>query len=90
MHHELKTWPAYYQAVFDGRKTFEIRDGRERGFQAGDTVTLREFIPPSQMFPDGNFTGAELTFRIGYVTSWEQRPGFVVFSLLSPPGDQEQ
>ncbi len=77
MNHELKTWPAYFEAVRQGRKNFEIRNNRDRGFQAGDTVTLLEFKPGSQMY-----TGEKLQFRIGYVTPFEQKDGFVVFSLL--------
>lgn len=38
MNHELKILPCYFDAVLSGRKTFEIRDNCDRGFQAGDTV----------------------------------------------------
>lgn len=79
MHHKLKTWPAYFKAVEEGRKNFEIRDNRDRGFQAGDTVTLEEY----QLGPaTGNYTGRHLNFRVGYVCDFEQKPGYVVFSLL--------
>lgn len=77
MHHELKIAPAYFEAVISGRKTFEIRKD-DRGYQAGDTVTLREW--------DDSFrkhTTRTHSATIGYVTAYEQQPGYVVFSLLT-------
>jgi len=44
MHHFLKIWPQYFYHVKRGTKTFEIRNN-DRGFQQGDTVTLREWNP---------------------------------------------
>lgn len=78
MIHELKCWPQFFQAVIEGRKTFEVRRD-DRGFQAGDEVTLREYDPNAG--PKA-YTGREAYYRIGYVTGWEQQPGHVVFSLL--------
>lgn len=37
--HELKTLPAYFDAVERGEKTFEVRRD-DRGFQKGDIVRL--------------------------------------------------
>ncbi len=86
MHHKLKCLPPFFQAVLDGRKTFEVRRD-DRGFQAGDDVTLREFDPKLQGYCDEHrYTGREASFRIGYVTGWEQQPGHVVFSLLPSAG----
>lgn len=42
--HELKTWPVFFTAVKEGRKTFEVRKN-DRNFQVGDELLLREFIP---------------------------------------------
>lgn len=85
MNHELKIAPQYFQAVIEGRKTFEIRKD-DRGFQAGDTVRMHELFhrPFGGGFADmsDEFTGRECTAKIGYVTAYEQQPGFVVFSLL--------
>ena len=74
MHHELKIWPPYYEAVSDGRKTFEVRRN-DRGFQAGDTVELKRWDPKTE-----RYTGEQLTYRIGYVLPVDTER--VVFSLL--------
>lgn len=78
MTHYLKILPCYFEAVADGRKTFEVRFDEDRGFQAGDEVVLEEVrhnVP----------TGRSLGRRIGYVTAFHQQPGWVVFSLLTAP-----
>lgn len=37
--HELKTLPRYWDAIADGRKTFEVRRN-DRAFQTGDILAL--------------------------------------------------
>ena len=86
MHHILKIDPCYFQAVLDGKKNFEIRHDN-RGFQAGDTVRLKEWDhtqrqPFKATDPDLRETGRHRDFQIGYVTAFEQKPNWVVFSLL--------
>lgn len=76
MHHELKIETPYFEAVISGKKTFEIRYD-DRGYNAGDTIELREVRTP-----DGMYTGRKQAATIGYVTAYKQTPGFVVFSLL--------
>lgn len=46
--HRLKTWPQYFDAVADGRKTFEIRERRDRDFQVGDVLQLDEYVPTDE------------------------------------------
>ena len=60
MIHELKTWPVYFQAVLDGKKTFEYRKN-DRGFQVGDTLNLREFVDCSD-----TYTGREVQVKVTY------------------------
>ncbi len=40
--HELKTWPEYFEQVYNGTKTFEVRRD-DRGFKIGDQLRLREY-----------------------------------------------
>lgn len=79
--HELKVWPSYFEEVRKGTKNFEIRNDLDKGFQKGDWVLLREFDPKA-FSPQLAYSGRQLMARIGYVTSFEQNKGFVVFSLL--------
>jgi hypothetical protein len=41
---ELKKSPSYFEAIWDGRKTFDVRPD-DREFQEGDMLILREWIP---------------------------------------------
>lgn len=76
--HELKCWPAFYAAILDGSKTFELRRN-DRDFQVGDVLRLREWDPQAQR-PDqstdriapqpilrGWYTGAAIGRRVSYV-----------------------
>lgn len=40
--HELKIWPAGFEAVLSGQMNFQIRRD-DRGFEPGDVIDLREF-----------------------------------------------
>ena len=42
--HDLKCWPAFFQAILDGRKKAEVRRD-DRGYLTGDTLLLREWDP---------------------------------------------
>lgn len=88
MRHSLKIWPAYFERVKDGSKTFEYRNN-DRGFQCGDTVTLHEWDPK---ISNGNtsygYTGKSLEFLIGFVLPVECN--FVIFSLLKIGGKNEE
>jgi hypothetical protein len=93
-HHDLKTIQPFYDDIESGCKTFEVRLN-DRAFQAGDTVTLREYDPrgvcPGLHEEDGHgggegcqYTGRRRTFRIGYVLSAGPKAPLgqhVVFSL---------
>lgn len=76
--HQLKILPVYFIAVKEGAKTFEIRQNDDRGFQRGDTVELMEHDAKKLGSP---FTGRSILVRISYVSNFEQKEGFVVFSF---------
>lgn len=42
--HELKTWPAPFQGVWEGLKSFELRKD-DRGYALGDHLRLLEWTP---------------------------------------------
>lgn len=75
--HELKIAPEFYYPAFLGHKYFEIREAKDRYFEPGDGILLREYIPTSST--TGSYTGRELKGVITYVTTWGQQKGYVVF-----------
>ncbi len=75
--HDLKTWPPYFEAVFDGRKQFEIRRTDDRTFRVGDVLLLREWLPISEQY-----TGRWCTRLVTYILSGALCPdGFAVMSI---------
>lgn len=79
MNHDLKIAPEYYQAVLEGRKTFEIRKN-DRDYQVGDTVMLREFN--NEIYSDKEPIKAKIT----YITNYGQLRDFIVFSIKITKG----
>jgi hypothetical protein len=71
--HELKTWPSYFQAVWNGTKTFEVRKDDRGGFKAGQVIRLREWKPlEDTAWPgEGEYTGRWLDFEVGYIMKGE-------------------
>lgn len=67
--HHLKILPEYFEAVIDGRKTFEIRHD-DRGFKEGDILCLNEW--------QCEFTGRSIDVLVTYISNFEQKPGYVV------------
>ena len=59
--HYLKTWPAPFEQVWNGRKTFEIRKD-DRGFEVGDTLRLREYVLDADAY-----TGREVRVHVTYI-----------------------
>lgn len=78
MIHELKTWNEYFEAVFMGHKTFEVRKA-DRQFAKGDTLILKEWNPKTEQY-----TGREMARGVSYVLDGGQfgvEKGFVVMAI---------
>ena len=76
MKHEIKTHINYFKKVWDGSKNFEIRKN-DRDYSEGDRVHLLEWNKSNR-----EYTGRRVEAIIGYVCDYEQKDGYVVFSLL--------
>jgi ASC-1-like (ASCH) protein len=74
MTHELKIQKEYFSAVNEGKKRFEIRYD-DRNYKVGDAIILNEIDN------DNSFTGRNFFGIITYITTYEQKKGYVVFSF---------
>lgn len=80
--HELKCWPPYFHAIASRQKNFDVRRD-DRGYQKGDTVILKEWVPPSIGKRTG-FTGNDEHRKIKYILTGGQfgiEPGYVVLGF---------
>lgn len=74
MTHKLKIDQEYFDAVADEVKNFEIRYN-DRNFRVGDNILLQEITKEKK------YTGREIIGVITYITEYEQKDGYVVFSF---------
>ena len=78
-HHDLKCFPAHFQPVVDGTKTFEIRRN-DRDFKEGDTFTLHEY----EYDHGDQYTGRKISGYVGHISTFAQDDNYVVWSILRP------
>lgn len=62
---EKKIWPEYFQAVLEGRKTYELRLNDFK-VDEGDILVLKEWDPKTK-----NYTGRVVEKKVGFVRGWK-------------------
>lgn len=77
MEHDLKILPAYYEAVLNYTKRFEIR-AWDRPYQVGDTLWLKEYKVETKAF-----TGRSLKVKILFKLLWKAMNDTTNYLLLS-------
>ena len=65
-----KTWPAFFQKVLDGDKTFELRLA-DFDCNIGDILVLKEWDPTTK-----EYTGRELEKEVTYVLKTKDQKFF--------------
>lgn len=77
MTHELKTVNPYFESVWDGSKTFEVRLN-DRNFQVNDDVILREYDAETN-----RYSGDEIKVMITHILKDYPalKDGYVVFGF---------
>ena len=60
--HVLKAWPEFFDAISEGRKTFEIRKN-DRDFSVGDILELRRYEPTTEHY-SGEILERQITYMI--------------------------
>ena len=86
--HELKLNIEFCDAVYNGRKSFEIRRN-DRGFQTGDHIKFIPFKSGAVVGPDGDASAMypdhpikTQEFIITYLLNgWGVQPGFVAMAI---------
>ncbi|AKJ41752.1 DUF3850 domain-containing protein [Pragia fontium] len=72
--HQLKILPEYFDPVFQGIKTAELRYN-DRDFKVGDVLELKEWIPE-------RYTGSKLWRTIMHIADVNDfKPGYVLLSV---------
>jgi len=81
MIHELKTWEEYFKALWEGHKTFEVRED-DRNFEVGDMLDLKEYDHIKDSF-SGRYIRAEITYKLNG-GSFGIEKGYCVLGLNDP------
>ena len=61
MVHHLKTWPVYFNPIWDGIKHFEFRKN-DRDYKIDDVLVLEEYHPEGQFY-----TGRVIKAKVPYI-----------------------
>jgi len=78
MEHTLKIWPEYFQDIWSGKKTFEVRKN-DRDFKKFDVLILKEWD-----FETNKYTGSYIYVDVVYVLHGGQfgiKKGYCVMGI---------
>ncbi|MEC0329184.1 DUF3850 domain-containing protein [Paenibacillus macerans] len=75
MEHHLKINTEFFEPVLRQDKSFEIRKN-DRNYLIGDLIILNEWEPSKKQY-----TGRKVKGVITYITDFEQKDNYVVFSF---------
>ena len=87
MTHELKTDPDIFEAIREGRRTFEIRKD-DRGFKVGDFLRLKQIRYTGEEMKAGKpleYTGFQSRVAVDYILRGPTlglADGWVIMSIL--------
>ncbi|HFL2424881.1 TPA: DUF3850 domain-containing protein [Clostridioides difficile] len=75
MVHELKIDHEFFIPILENIKTFEIRKN-DRNYKKGDIIILKELNEDK-----ASFTGRYIKVKITYISDYQQKDNYVVFSF---------
>ena len=78
MEHKLKILSRYYEAILQGKKTFEVRKD-DRPYQEGDTLLLQEAVALNGLI----YTGREIKAAVTYILRDSEyvKDGYCIMSI---------
>lgn len=81
--HKLKCWPHFLDEIESERKTFDLRDGTDRIFQAGDQAQFVAYDPSR-----GEFVPIRHPVTMNITAVYSNlpglQPGYVALQLRKP------
>ena len=77
MTHRKKILPEYFQAVWDGRKTFELRKDDD-GYKVGDLLILEEWDGEKYT---GRVVFKEITYILRNVPEYGLQKGYCILGM---------
>ena len=83
---DLKCWPEYFWPLKEQLRRTEVRkNDRYPGFQVGDRLRFREWVPPRRGHRVGRYTGHECYRVVIFITDLEPIgfPGWVALDLAT-------
>lgn len=82
--HKLKTYPEYFEGLYYGIKTFEVRR-EDRDYEVGDTLVLEEYEPNHSCY-----TGRSVVREISHILRDTRfvPPGYCILSLRAVPKNE--